>query len=269
MEGANALEDSAQAIASSVAHNSSFNIVGAARNIDILGLLGEPLRDGFELSAVRALRMSRDDEFKSRQSRRNKSLIAKEIFPSLQLSEQLALDWLEQRGASLVSEIGRETKKAIIKAVRDGITHGWDIRRMADAISDYVGLTHRNGIALSKYRSSLESQEIDTEQIKRMVDRYRNRLLKNRAENIARTESINARNAGQLNAWQSMQADEELPIIAKKRWIAAKSERTCPICVELGKHEPVPIDQPFRSSIVGSIMAPGAHPSCRCSMGLV
>jgi hypothetical protein len=67
-----------------------------------------------------------------------------------------------------------------------------------------------------------------------------------------------------------------MPEGAKKKWVAMEDTnpktgkpRTSKICLELADHPPIPVDQPFESSIVGPIMQPPAHPNCRSTMVLV
>jgi hypothetical protein len=116
------------------------------------------------------------------------------------------------------------------------------------------------------------------------------RLLKRRAENIARTETIRAANMGTQFGWDAAADAGLLPPGTQKVWIATEDSRTCPICavldgntVDLGGNFDVSVEataftiegeeirvtatRPMKRS--STTRTPPAHPSCRCTLGLV
>jgi hypothetical protein len=78
------------------------------------------------------------------------------------------------------------------------------------------------------------------------------------AERLARTETVNAFVAGQVEAWKEAG-------IEKKKWLLAGGP--CPICEEIAATYPdyIPMGQMFTTAKV-SIMQPLAHPNCRCDI---
>lgn len=107
------------------------------------------------------------------------------------------------------------------------------------------------------------------EQIDKMVDRYQERLVQNRARTIARSESIRALNVGVAEAWR--QAIEERKVsgdLVRKRWIISRDERLCPRCSAIAKAQPkrgIPLHAKFDNPKgLAPVSQPPEHPSCRC-----
>jgi hypothetical protein len=120
----------------------------------------------------------------------------------------------------------------------------------------------------STLRALRNKEALSRAQIDKMVARYAERQLKHRAEMIARTETIRAANAGQVESW--MQAQEQgLTGTMRERWLVASDERLCPNCQEIPGMNPdgVVIGGMFQTPY-GPIMHPPAHPMCRCSLGI-
>jgi hypothetical protein len=101
-------------------------------------------------------------------------------------------------------------------------------------------------------------------QIDKMVDRYRTRMIAYRAENIAKTESLRAINAGNHEAW--MQAAEQGVGAVVKTWRTAGDERVRLSHRQIPKMNPpegVPIDVPFQTPN-GPAQYPPLGVNCRC-----
>lgn len=83
-----------------------------------------------------------------------------------------------------------------------------------------------------------------------------------RAETIARTESMRAAHEGQKQLWR--QAEEEGLLNKPKRtWITTPDDKLCPICEDLDGRE-AKLEGEYEPGIEG----PPAHPNCRCTEGL-
>jgi hypothetical protein len=222
-----------------------------------------PLREAWEVSALRVM---------LRMRKRTKAKVLKELRleeeAALSTQEDLALVFLEEQGANLVRQLSAQNRKAMVVVLDQAIREGWSIPKIVNAIKSMIGLLPKQAKAVANRQASLEAQGWSEKRVASAVKRYGARLLKQRAENIARTETVRALNQGQLQAWKGLAADGNLPVTVKRVWIAAPSERTCPVCIGLGSLPPVGLNEPFKSSD-GVFMAPPAHPSCRCSMGIV
>jgi SPP1 gp7 family putative phage head morphogenesis protein len=117
-------------------------------------------------------------------------------------------------------------------------------------------------------RSAWEASGLADETLAKKVEAYAAKLLKQRAVMIARTETIDAANSGQLAAWQHAAKIGVLdPDRASRVWSAASDARVCPICDDLDE-QVVAFDAPFVTIDGVEFMAPPAHPHCRCSVSL-
>jgi SPP1 gp7 family putative phage head morphogenesis protein len=176
-----------------------------------------------------------------------------------------AIKYAQESSAELVSGVSKETKKGIREAIGYAFEYGGHPYEVARQIRDGVGLTERQARSVVKYRKMLTDEGRSADKIDSMTNTYSKKLLKARAENIARTETVNSANAGQLAHWRDMRntgviSDED----TMKEWIVTPDDRLCDICAPLDG-EQVPIDDAF--SWGGK--RPARHPRCRCAMGLV
>ena len=109
---------------------------------------------------------------------------------------------------------------------------------------------------------------MDASRMRRVLAKYSDRLLRQRAMNIARTETITASNQGQSELWKQAVEKGQLDPTTKRVWIAAMSERTCPICMELDGQERG-LEESWILPAGGEVYGPTAHPQCRCTTGLM
>jgi len=168
---------------------------------------------------------------------------------SFTLDNPAVVRWVESNTGKLITQVTVETQKAVAGIVRQGFVEGIPPRTQARQIRRIVGLTTRDAGAVDRFlRGQLEAG-ITRPRAESLADRMRNRLLKTRAETIARTESIRAANRGQLSAWRQA-ADEGLidPTVTRRVWIATLDDRVCQICVVLDG-QTVAFRDPFTSSV--------------------
>lgn len=136
-------------------------------------------------------------------------------------------EWAEEHAAELVTDILETTRERLRLVVSSHAEGEIDDSEYADALSDAIG---------------------DAE----------------RAETIARTESMTAVHQGQREAWSQAIDDGLLPEDVKRVWIVTDDDKLCPICAPLDG-ETAGIDENFVEDIDG----PPAHPNCRCTEGLL
>ena len=237
-----------------------FNVLGAAKAIPWDTLWTEPILEAWEKDAAVVMVASRSQHMGKRRVAKD-DVAPSENIP-LQPSEELALQWLEEQGLGRVQAMTEQSRAAVIDVLDQGLREGWSIQRMVSGIRGIVGLNPRLAAAVTNRRALLERQGLPPGKVAAEVDRYRKKMVRVRAEMIARTETISARNEGQLQAWQTLQSTGDLPFSIKRVWIPAS--KCCDLCSDLGKEKPVGLLQPFSTGI----MRPPAHPNCRCSMGL-
>lgn len=238
------------------------DIITGVRRLPWEEVAAAPMLKAWKEDAGRTFRWCRDVERKTRTI--HKRIENKE---PLVRTEQAALDWLNENGLSLVKNMTAQSRKAVLNTLHEGIIKGWDIPTLVKRVKDSMMLNVRYAAAVSSRRDMLERQGVDPEKIERDIERYTNKLIRARAENIVRTETVAARNEGRVQAWRDMQEAGELPITARKVWIVGMDDRLCPICAQLGVQKPVLISESFTTSD-GTFMRPPAHPSCRCTVSI-
>jgi SPP1 gp7 family putative phage head morphogenesis protein len=140
--------------------------------------------------------------------------------------------WIEQHALDLVNDISKTTRD--------------DIRDLLDQAFDDSNTT-------------LDVDEL-TKQIAALIDDPE------RADLIARTETMRAANEGQLEAWDQAQEQGLLTGEELKEWITTPDDRLCPICepldgVQVARDETFEVDG-------DQLDGPPAHPRCRCTVAL-
>ena len=197
----------------------------------------------------------------------------------------------------LITDVSRETRLAIQQVVLKAFQEGGHPYDQARTIRAMIGLTQRQALAVDNYRRSLMSGQyqealrrslrdgrydatlrrmikdnasLTKAQIDKMVERYRERYIKYRAETIARTETLRASNAGLQETWRQAQEQGLLGPNMKQKWIITPDERLCDLCEETKvlNAAGVPIGGDFQTPN-GPVKRPPLHVSCRCSIGLV
>ena len=159
--------------------------------------------------------------------------------------------------------------RAILSQVSPGTDAGKLVARTLGVNAN--GLTVRYEQALfnraTQLANTLTAQGIEgtkaLEKIKTDTNKYAEKLRRQRARTIARTETMMAYNEGKQQAWNQA-ADRGLinKQTARKVWVTGPMD-VCPICAPLnGQNQP--INKPFSIRR----MTPPAHPNCRCTMVL-
>ncbi len=206
------------------------------------------------------------------------------------LVNERAVRFATEEAARLVTSVSSETEKAIRDIVIRGQREGLNVRLQSQEIRRVVGLTDRDARAVDRFYTGLLGDGTRQARAGELADRMSARLLRRRAENIARTETIRAANMGTQLSWQTAMDSGLLPQSTQKVWIATQDSRTCPICAVLDGQviavaetfdvqeratsftrdggnfrvaEKVPLTNPSAE------LTPPAHPSCRCTTGLV
>lgn len=174
-----------------------------------------------------------------------------------------AVEWAKRRAAELVTNISSESRLAVRAVIHDVLNKGVTPSVASRLIRDAVGLTVEQSEAVLHMRERLLAQEVAVESITRKTDAYAERLLRQRAETISRTETIAAANEGQRQLWLQAVDQGQLDADSKRVWITTLDDRSCPECEELDG-EVAPLDAPFP----GGVMSPPAHPNCRCATGI-
>lgn len=159
------------------------------------------------------------------------------------------IEALRENRLRLVVGFTQAQREAGYQAIQRGLLEGVNPKEVARGFRDSIGLTPRQEAAVANYRRlltegntgealtrelrdrrfdpSLRSPEpLKPEHIDRMVERYRERMLKYRAETIARTEALRALNAGQNAMYEQAVSEGTLDRDALElEWFTARDER--------------------------------------------
>lgn len=187
-----------------------------------------------------------------------------------------ALQYANQRSAQLVTDITTANRTALRYIIRDSLAIGRSPMDTARLIRDTVGLHTRWARAVVNYDEAQMRQLIRAgmtpaaarARVDTLVKTYRDRLIRRRAEMIARTEIQLAQNMARQSSWDVAAKTGLLDGASQKEWLVAPSGSRrgapCEICAELnGKR--VAWNAAFPT---GHTMPP-AHPHCRCTAVLI
>lgn len=199
----------------------------------------------------------------------------------------------------LIRQVSDDTRTAIRGVVQHAFQYGGHPKEQARQIKEMIGLTDNQTKAVQNFRQMLESGDrqalqrelrdrrfdpslrralgrnadagLPKSKIDTMVSRYRDRMLQARATNIARTETINAAQAGQQMAWEQA-ADKGLlsRSTLKQGWLVTPDDRLCLICAAIPLLNPDGVSLGgYFATPVGPVKRPTVHPQCRCSLYLM
>lgn len=182
--------------------------------------------------------------------------------------------------ANLIREVNTETKMAVRRIIFNATRDGVPPREAAKQIRDILGLTTRQALAVNRLEQGLLDQGTDPRFARAQGRRYSEQLLKSRAENIARTETMRAATTGQDLLWSEMRDAGVLPPDVTRRWLVTPDDRLCPRCAPLNG-KTAQLGYLFRETEQGVLpsqrvpvagtttLRPPLHPRCRCVLTLV
>lgn len=195
-----------------------------------------------------------------------------------------AAAWAKTRSAALVVQISEQVRNGIRNIMGRAFDEHIPPREAARLLKSIVGLTDGQMEAVWNLRRRLMASpgrkvwagdvgidvpnEPTLDFVERQAERYSERLLRWRTETIARSETMVASNEGQRQLWKQAAAVGSLEGTEKRKWLAARSERTCDTCRAMHGQE-TGIDEPYTLPDGTRVMNAHAHPDCRCSEGLV
>ena len=201
--------------------------------------------------------------------------------------------WAEQHAGDLVTQITQTTRDAIGTAVRDAMANGKPIgtltrevrgiieqvpittplqtpAQQAQHVRALTGLTPRQVGQVERFREGLIQRGMTGDRLVGRVERKASQLLRQRAELIARTESITAAAAGQQALWEAAEREGLLDSgRARRHWVVTPDDALCSLCRQVPRMNPdgVGLHEPFQTPL-GLVMHPTLHPACRCAVVL-
>lgn len=149
---------------------------------------------------------------------------------SFNASSPEAQKWISDHAGDLINGISDTTRADIRALVAQAFEGDFDVDELADQIGDAIGDDDR-------------------------------------AETIARTETMTASNEGQREAWGQAVDDGLLTGNETRVWIVTDDDRLCDECDALDGAE-AELDGNFTSDTGDEYDGAPAHPNCRCTEGL-
>lgn len=168
--------------------------------------------------------------------------------------------WMREHGAELVTGVSAETRAAIRTAVAEGLK-GSTVRETARALRSVVGVNDVQAGAVMRYRQTLLEAGVPPDAVARKVDQMGARFIRERADTIARTETMTALNAGKRATWSEAKKRGLLTEKAKREWLAGDG---CPRC-EAFAGAKADIDGEYTSTSGETSQGPTLHPRCGCT----
>lgn len=184
--------------------------------------------------------------------------------------------WTTTRAGELIVDLVRNQETAInavlTKFISERPLNPTELSRLLRAT---IGHTRKQALAISRFRDKLIAQaELDGRTVLSLteegaVQRYSDRLLRIRADRIARTEISFSYNFASLEKMREATAGGQIGTVVKK-FRVAQDERACPICRPLdGKVIGLEETFPGGTKRLPNLLTPPLHPSCRCTIQYV
>lgn len=182
-----------------------------------------------------------------------------------------AFRYINEFASLQIKNVNAETIQAINELLRRSFTGELTTTETTAYIKRFIGLDSRRINALINYENALIKDGFNRQDIKRLVEQKRNEYLRERAETIARTESMSASNQGNLATYKDM---VDRGIITKDKywlgWMVTPDDRLCDKCRAM-KTKYANIGENFYNEgakYQGERMfleCPPLHPRCRCT----
>lgn len=169
--------------------------------------------------------------------------------------------------AKMVKNVSAETKRAIRAIVASSVRGDVSPVEAAKRIRGVIGLDVRRAKAVENFRAGLVELGLSPDRVKKRVEMYAARKLRERSIDIVRTEVVGALNAGAKASWIEAQRKGLLGRDARKQIVVSEDERTCPVCAPLDGQTAL-IKEPFETAN-GAIDMPPFHVRCRCGVVVV
>lgn len=187
-----------------------------------------------------------------------------------------AVSYARARAARLVVDIDGANRQGLRRLITDSVAQGRSPAQTARLVRQTVGLHTRWIRAVDNYSrqqlAALMKQGLSPAAAQARADvltkQYRDRLIRRRAEMIARTEIQTAQNMARQTSWDAGNKAGYVDGASMKVWRAATSTLggvpPCDVCSQMNGQR-VQWNAAFAS---GHVMPP-AHPHCRCTAVLV
>ena len=133
-----------------------------------------------------------------------------------------------------------------------------------------IGLTDRQWQSVANFQNKQIKRGVSANVAQGKADRFALKVLRRRATNIARTETIKSGFQGRQELW-SQARDRGLidPTTTKRRWIVTPDDELDEATCEPMAGQEVGMDEMFVTGLGDPVEGPPAHPQCRCDVVIV
>lgn len=170
-----------------------------------------------------------------------------------------AVSWIRDNAAALIENFGASSLEGIRGLILDAYRAGTNPADLARMIRESgIGLDARRITALENFRSAFPAGT-PLARIEELVRAYGERLLRDRARLIARTEIARAAGEGNRELWDQAKTRGLIGDGAEVEWQTTGQENVCPECDAMDG-ETIPVGGTFSNGDEG----PPAHPACSC-----
>jgi hypothetical protein len=168
-------------------------------------------------------------------------------------------DFIRSQAAALVVSVSRDQRQAIRETLLARYNRRVRLETTVRDLRNVVGLDPRRARALRTFEDQLRTA--GARGVDAQVQRYKTELVRNRAETIARTESVAIENQARIEAWDIAIDSGALPSDAEQEWVS--SSDPCQWCQAMDGQR-VPVGEAFQSERYGEVFQPPLHPNCLC-----
>jgi hypothetical protein len=185
--------------------------------------------------------------------------------------------FINEAVGNLVTNITENSRASIRQTLQDARVKETTIAEVAREIKQVVGLRPDQQRSLSKYKEKLKAEGVKGQAFRDLTEKFSKKKLAERANLIARTETMTAVNGGHRVGWEQAAGEGYFDQTkANVVWIAAAEDgRLCPTCESMDR-----IPRPFtgtwkvrmldhKGNYTGrtkEVRDPNeTHPNCRCT----
>ncbi len=192
------------------------------------------------------------------------------VFGRFDLTNPRAVQWANEKAATLVREVTEGQKATIRRVIAQGIDQGVPARSTGRRLRSAIGLTVRQWESVQNFQQKRLIAGDSIAQAELRAEKFAAKVHRRRAEVIARTETIDASVQGRLELWD--QAEERGLIegdATQRKWIVTPDDRLDSIICAPMSGQIRGLREPFLTGDGRLVMRPTAHPNCRCDVILI
>ncbi len=177
--------------------------------------------------------------------------------------------FVQGQTGKLISDVNTVSRQAVKDVIARAISRGETPREAAKFVRDQImGLTPRQAKAVDNFKQRLIDQGLSDNRVGSLTEKFSERQLKLRANNIAQTELTQAVNEAQMQVWDQA-IDQGVLNRDKARKVWVTTPGTPDDDCDFADGQTKRLDEAFDLGEFGSFQSPPAHVNCLCDMTLI